>query len=258
MLGAIPVQRGCGFRMEGGVYWEVGLSENGKPLETFILCPPVRISHIVQEGLRVAPQGVSLLERDGVWHVLDWVGSIFYPNVADFLEEARRFGVSRRCELQAEQYAKLTKESRLLTMHSAAWIDHVKPYWGHRLGLEIESSREEANWIYCPLHLEQHQPDKANHDQTMCAGLYWEDVLFCDSPDSERIGRREMPSFSYACGRPPIVSSLEGMTHSLAIFASFPLGRMVVVRDNTAGTHEEKMAKLQGISQDIRVEIVEE
>ena len=37
--------RGCGTRIKGGVYIEVGFAEDGigEPLEHFLICPPVPV-----------------------------------------------------------------------------------------------------------------------------------------------------------------------------------------------------------------------
>ena len=64
-------------------------------------------------ALGLSPIGVQLVERDGVWHILDWIGSEHYPNVADFLEEVRRFGLSRRLAKTVD-FSKLTERSKIL------------------------------------------------------------------------------------------------------------------------------------------------
>ena len=79
--GAIAVRRGCGTRKKGGIYFETGLGSYGKPLEHFIIDPPILVN-----DWSLSPLGVQLVERDGVTHIVDWVGSEHYPNVADYLE----------------------------------------------------------------------------------------------------------------------------------------------------------------------------
>lgn len=77
--------RGCGAsRTKGGVYFECSLSPYGLPLENFIVDPPVPID---ANEFGVTQIGVKLMERKGVWHVMDWVGSTHYPNVGDYLED---------------------------------------------------------------------------------------------------------------------------------------------------------------------------
>ena len=63
-------ERGCGSRKKGCVYLECPLSDSGLPIEHFIVDPPLDID-LTAYG--VTPVGVKLFERNGVWHVLDWV-----------------------------------------------------------------------------------------------------------------------------------------------------------------------------------------
>ncbi len=90
--GAIPAKRGCGVRQKGGLYAECAISPSGKPIEEFLFDPPI----IVPAGFAVPTRGVVLVERAGIWHVVDRVGNEFYPSPADMAEEIKRFGLSRR------------------------------------------------------------------------------------------------------------------------------------------------------------------
>ncbi len=83
------IRRGCGYRTPGGLYVCSGLSPYGRPLSEFVIDPP-----ILYEGEPFrAPQ---LFERDGVKHLKMFVGAEHYPFASDFLEESRRYGVSKR------------------------------------------------------------------------------------------------------------------------------------------------------------------
>lgn len=104
------VVRGCGTRTSGGIYLECGVGPGGRPLEHFLCDPPVPLG----VGSKL---GVELIERDGVTHVLDWVGEAHYPFAADFLEEGGRFGFSRRVSRTLD-FARLTASSRLLVVHA--------------------------------------------------------------------------------------------------------------------------------------------
>jgi len=90
---AIPVLRGCGTRCRGGLYAECGMGPNGSPVENFLMDPPVLLDFA---RIGVIPRGTHLVERNGATHLFDWIGAESYPNVADFIEEVRRFGLSRR------------------------------------------------------------------------------------------------------------------------------------------------------------------
>src|SRR5262245_36141654 len=129
-------ERGCGKRKAGGAYLTVDTSPNGSPIEHFLVDEPQPIN-IAELG--ITPRGVHLIERDGVCHAFDWVGQDSYPNVADFIEEARRLGVSRRCELP--DYSKLTAESRLILIHARAWIENPEAYRAAMAGRELRCPR---------------------------------------------------------------------------------------------------------------------
>ena len=252
-MNALPVVRGCGVRAKGGVYWELGFSAHGKPIEAFLLDPPIPADI---EKLNISPIGVHLIEREGVWHVVDWIGSIHYENVTDFLEEVRRYGVSRRLELTEEQYKMLSQNSRLLAVHVAGIIESPQMYWSERMGQQNSVIEEgyQYDWNLCPKGNEQHQAGAGG--KPMCAGLWWEDVLGVEPLiEGSRLGRRKMPAFEYFAAAPPNEPEVE---HTPAFIASFPLGRIVVIADPDNGTHEDKMKKLSNLQDGIEVDLVEE
>jgi hypothetical protein len=251
MSGATPVERGCGTRKQGGVYAEVGLSPFGLPLEEFFVCPPHEIGNDLAKSLglkdaqgRPKYRGVRLLERDGVTHVLDVVGEQFYPNAADIIEEGRRFGFSRRCELSAaSEYAKLSPRSRLMLAHPRGIIRNPIPYFAQWIDF--------LNYHPCPRKLEAHRLMVDEHaackDFQMCAGLWWNDVTdgtrFYDESDGDKEARfvvRRLPSLEYIAACKP-----EGVEpeYALAIIASLPLTRIVIVDGEGA---DAKMEKVKG------------
>jgi integrase len=59
----------------------------GVPLEDFLLDPPAPLTLEAQRRLGITPIGVKLLADPNdprTYHVVDWVGTKHYPNVADF------------------------------------------------------------------------------------------------------------------------------------------------------------------------------
>lgn len=221
---AIPVVRGCGTRKKGGIYFETGLSPNGQPLEYFIIDPPILV-----EDWNLSPVGVQLIERNGVTHIIDWVGSEHYPNVADFLEEVRRFGLSRRLSSSLD-FSRISERTRILLVHARAWVDNFQEY---------------GSWT-CPKEFPGHKPEvlrqEPEPDKRMCAGVWWEDIEGGEPPRATRLHgewdqqdvERRMPSFSYLARQRP-----EQVTpqYRPAIFASFPCSRLVVVK----GDHETNL-----------------
>jgi hypothetical protein len=121
---ADPVSRGCGDREPGGVYVESGLSSKGRPLEEFLVDPPLPIPEGLdlinkpQTWQRMLPSSDPALDVDGlpIYDLLIWVGAEFYPYCVDYLEETRRFGASRRLNPNLD-LSLLSKSSRMILAH---------------------------------------------------------------------------------------------------------------------------------------------
>jgi hypothetical protein len=178
-------RRGCGYRQPGGAYFAVPLGPGGRPVEEFLIDPPVVIDDPARLGL--ASVGVTLIERDGVTHVLDIVGREHYPTVASFIDEIRRLGVSRRAPRTID-FQRITRASRLLLAHAHADIANAA---------EFPCERR------CPCDVAEHLTPRS---ADMCARLWWEEPL-------------------------------GAARHRLALFASFPIPQLEVVRDETGGSH---------------------
>lgn len=252
--------RGCGDRLAGGAYLCSGQSEGGVPVEQMLIDPPQRIE---PREFGLTPRGTVLVEKHGVVHVLDWVGSDTYPNVADFIEEARRLGVSRRIAKNAD-FSRLTDDSRLILVHARAWIENAGEY---------QMARPEDEF-WCPRDIETHM---SNCYREMCAALWWEDVeegvptrdpaapngVLCggmaDIPGLHMHRRRtegravvrQMPAFSYrAFARPEWLLP----RYAPAAFASFPITAIEVVRDHAGGTHQETLRRATMARLPVRLE----
>ena len=263
MFAVATVPRGCGSsRTKGGVYWETSHSPHGQPIEFWLSDPPVKID---PDDLGISTQGVKLLEANGVYHVLDWIGGMYYPNVTDFIEEARRFGVSRKCELHADDYALLSPESKLICIHSAAYLDEPAIHWGVRIGMGDEFFGGKYKWDLCPKENTEHDINREamlslmadpKFKSPMCAGLWWEDCMFVEPiEDNSRLGIRTMPAFRYRCAVSP-ASPFEQTPRSPAIFAAFPFGRIAVVEDPVGGEHLTKLEKIN-LPEGMLVEVVD-
>lgn len=225
--------RGCGHsRVAGGIYCVSNLSPTGKPIEFFLQDPPLVVN---PRDFGLSAVGVKLIERQGVYHIWDWVGSKFYPNVADFVEEVRRFGLSRRIS-NAVSFRKLTMKSRIILLHSRAYIDNYQDY--KRKG-------------ECPKtpHVHTLECDE------MCARLWWEDVRvpnhFSHMDQQEVV--RVMPGFQYLGLTSPkdIVPN-----YKLAIFGSFPIHGLEVINDPCDNKHKLSLDLAQ--SSQLPVQLVDE
>ncbi len=235
-MATIPVERGCGRRVHGGIYAECGTAPGGRPIEDFIVDPPVPIAR------PLAAIGVQLVERAGVWHVLDLIGRAHYPNVADFIEEARRFGASRRLPKTLD-FAKLGPESRLLLAHARAILAPSAVAIYRPDGTDPHP---------CPRGIAAHEmPDGP---APMCAGLWWHDVeggnrldgALVDPCDVERL----LPSLTYLGRSPALAESLRG--YAVGLCLSLPLTNLAVIR-GPAGEHEPAIerAKAAGVPLEI-------
>jgi hypothetical protein len=234
------MKRQCGYRKKGGAYLTVPTSEDGAPLEDFLLNPPQPVD---LEALGIGPRGVHLIEKNGVWHVFDVVGQENYPNVCDVIIEAKTLGVSRRCELP--DYSKLSPESRLVLIHQRAFIQNHLEYIDR-------FTEQEKDDFRCPRG--RHDPDDLSE---MCAGLWRHDVV--EGVERNPEGHRDLVSRRLECGalyhcygRPIDLTPV----YRYAIFGIFPIGGIEVVRDPEGKTHEKKMLKTR--KSQIPVSLVEE
>lgn len=234
-MGAIKIKaidvtqpvRGCGTRLAGDAYAVTQTSPAGLPLEAFLIDSPVVVD---PESLGLKPLGVTLIDMpddDGnlVTHVVDWVGATHYENVADFVEEARLYGTSRKLPVNLP-FHRLSEKSRILLAHPRAYIENAEDYYRAHSG----------PWS-CMTRRADHAA--AHPSSPMCISLCWHDVQGGDPVDPQnRASRsvvRRMPSFEYAAERRP-----DGVTpvYALALFASFPISRIEVVEDKKGGRHK--------------------
>ena len=120
---AAAVLLGCGERTPGGVYIECGLSPVGRPFEDFLVDPPLALPHgLGSEALANKPQFWTDPAM-GTVHLVIWIGADHYPYLADFVEEARRFGISRKLSrqlLERPEFGRLTVNSRMILAHPRA------------------------------------------------------------------------------------------------------------------------------------------
>ena len=228
--GAIPVPRGCGNRKPGGVYFECGLGADGSPVEAFLICPPVPVEYLPFElpTLGVVAQQAT---KDGPYHVFDHVGSQHYLNVLDFVEEVRRFGMSRRVP-KTFDFSKITEKSQHILAHARADIVDPLPY-------HVERSPKRR---WCPKGIDEH--DDLGFTK-MCAGLWWWDVEGGDEHvnglDGVTYTKRAMPSFSYRAHPRPAGLKPE---YRRALFMALPITRIVVVKAKD-DSHKAALEKAQ-------------
>jgi hypothetical protein len=264
------VERGCGERVAGGVYLTVPLVAGGSAVEEFIIDAPQPINPVETGlsaiGTMIVPRKVDTGSRQFTTnYVLDIVGKEHYPNVADFVEEVRRFGLSRRIARNID-FTLLDSNSRIVLIHERAMILNSIDYMAAR----------DPERIWCPRDIPQHMRPEYT---SMCAALWWEDIREGEVAQGDeklthgsrmssdhagvmqhlqrgnpRAVVRTMPSFRYRGLRAP--KDVKPI-YQHAAFASFPIPKIEIIRDRAGGTHEEAYRKAKG-AKDIQIEVVDE
>jgi hypothetical protein len=228
---AASVKRGCGLRLVAGIYVETKVEgvflrgARGAP-EEFERClydPPIVVD---PTRLGITEVGVHLVDypaKDGgtVTHVLDIVGTKYYPDVAGFVAEARAVGVSRRIPSTID-FSRLSDRSRIVLIHTRAWIDNAAEYFAARAAHE---------WS-CPKSLSNHLDPC--HPPAMCASLHAEDL---DGP-AESGGRDAVRTAGATTYQGRVRPDGVSPVYRHAIFASFPISSIAVIRDPHGATHE--------------------
>lgn len=168
-----PGGRGCGTRKKGGVYACCGTSPWGRPLEDFLVDPPVPIDGPHWQSLKMAPEAILPEGWDGERKVLllDYIGEGNYPTAPSHLEEVRRFGRSAAvpATMDFSQWAGKKifvgdVHARAIPVYRHVWRDgsgsDVLPQWHFpdcKWFASVERGREE------PSHLFGHYPDCIFH-----------------------------------------------------------------------------------------------
>lgn len=123
--------RGCGTRVPGGTYLCTGQGFGGSPIEKFIIDPPILAPMEFQRGFKIIK-----LPKYNHSDVLIFVGKSFYKSPWDFIEESRKFGISRKVS-RTFPFDKLTpSKSRMLFVHSKGY-----PYFDYELN-RIEKPKD--------------------------------------------------------------------------------------------------------------------
>lgn len=220
------VKRGCGLRAAGGIYFETGLSQHGRPVEDFLIDPPIAVD---LKALGISDVGVHLVEHRGRKVVMDVVGVEHYPNVADFIEEVRRFGVSRRAPVSFP-FDELDARTVLLMIHRKAVIKNAADYYTRDASIDwtcpkrVDGHRSELVWREYTAY---YDGDDVEPLTETCAGLWWRDLPPMDATDTKPAkAMRDMPSFRYEAWRRPATIVPE---YEYGIFAAFPITNVSII-----------------------------
>ncbi len=236
------VPRGCGTRKAGGVYIEVGTTVGlGKQLEAFLCDPPVPMTTDCKVG-------VELIERNGVVHILDWVGAKHYPNCADFLEEGRVLGFSRLISKNLD-LSRLTAESRILIVHARGLVTNhgaLRPHMPEPYNDAFRDGRRKpAHEHHCG-HLEKtaipghHTPHPHKH---ACSRDLWTLPPASRAEDgSPPRYLRDFASVSYEVF--PLSPDAPAAATTPALVASLPITNVSVVKAQ-GGAHQKTVERVK-------------
>lgn len=179
-------------------------------MDWFLIDPPIPYEPDVKVGL-------GLVERNGVWHVLDWIGEDSYPYASDYLEEVRRYGVSSRCP-HGLDLSKLTRKSRILVIHPKA----IPTNWDEVRAVGFEEAGQP-----CPLC--KHDGDCESHKglDVFCIRHLWALAPADRRLKGGTIRRfpRKNPLFTYDVGR-----YLAEPQWQPGLIATFPITNIVIIR----------------------------
>lgn len=225
------VHRACGQRIRGGVYAEARLSEDGLPIEYFLVDPPIPVE-IGQLGL--ASVGVQLIKIQvagtkhlpGVHYIFDVVGQEFYPYPADYVEETRRLGASRRLPANLD-FSRLGPGSRLILIHARAVIDDFTGY-------------PQPPWVECPNGIDTHLISPLPE---MCAGLWWHDLP--GTPDENGLVLRWIEGGTQYRGYPRPENADPSYRHG--VFFSLPISNLAVIQGAEATERNYQAACKSGL-----------
>jgi hypothetical protein len=250
--------RGCGVRAPAGVYLEVPLSRHGRPLRDFLIDPVIR----VPDDLDLVPRGVTLMERvtndgpTGVYDVWDHVGERHYPNVADFVEEVSKMGLSRRVQGNLD-FSKLSPASRIILMHPYAHVENAVELY-RSIDAEDRDYNPKAalndwncKWWNCPCCDRNPAHQKYPRDarecldaMPTCIGSAWQLVtggeMVVNPNVSPRWVTRRIGSTTYRANKKP--SGFKPQ-YARGIFMILPATKLVVINDPDGGYHRKAMER---------------
>ena len=215
----IPAQGGpreCGpGRQEGHIYAECGFAPGGMPIEHFLIdCPqPVNPAH-----LGLSTQGVTLIERQGVWHIVDFVGESHYPFPSDFIEEARAIGISRKLP-RTTAFSKLGPHSTIILIHPKAALTNA-----------LQVSSYTTRWD-CPC-------GKGHAPTEPCACWHW----YAPKPTIPGTLKRQLKRTTYEVN--PLLSGAPALQFTPGYFLRVPLSNLSVIRnrDGRVNPHSRNLA----------------
>lgn len=193
--------RGCGDREEEAIYGCLPPSIAGDPIWDKLLDPPIPYEGDFFRGVQFAPPELTESWDEEAVLLLDWIGKRHYPSVPGFIEEARRFGLSRRFQPGFDFAALAGKRVYLGLIHARAIQRWVVPSI-EDVGDELLLEAYRLGWDGVPLphfdfrHCRKRLGDDAAAHYPECIYHLWPLSLRLHK-DTEQFGLIEMPSFVF-------------------------------------------------------------
>lgn len=254
---AVPDERGCGDREEGGVYLEVGFSKHGMPFDWFLYCPPQPIPpgmDIINKPIcleRRKADGtlfISELTGESIFDVFIWIGESHYPTVPDYIEEGKRLGLSRRVS-ESIPLDQLTKESRMVLAHPKA---RVIP-WRMLLLPDVCGKHAERHDVYW---FSKHAPDHIEIRDEWNGPCLWKlwDLLPIPADqdgfpngDGTRSYMRTIGSTTYSFT--PTGEGVLGDSYQPGFFGAFPISGVALIKRDDGTVNAKAEDRLKGAEQ---------
>jgi len=215
LIPALGGPRECGpGRQAGHIYAECGFGPNGAPIESFLIDHPTGVN---PEQLGLSSQGITLIERAGVWHIVDIVGETHYPYAADFIEEARAIGISRKLPRTSE-FSKLTADSTLILIHPKARLKDPQAAASHTIG------------FHCPC-------GKGHPATDPCAAWHW----FAPPATVQGTLKRRLKRTTYEVK--PLFTGAPDLKFTPAYFMRVPISNLSVIRDRDGRVNPQSRAQ---------------
>ena len=126
--------RGCGFRSTG-LYLCISESPFGKPIEHFLVDPPV-----LWKSSKTLRSPMLIEDKQKINHICLGIGKKYYPFVSDFVEEAKVMGVSKRVSRTFDFSSLTPNKSRLLLVHPRAI-----PQFDYMVNLNCPTNKKEVH-----------------------------------------------------------------------------------------------------------------
>jgi len=230
---------GCGLRRQGKVYMYSDMRKHLEkyPFGYFLYDPPILIEDTAEWG--ICPQGISYIQKDGIYHAVDWIGANNYPNASDILEEAFQTGGSGLVPLNVQLNKLTCGKSRRLLVHPRGYLNNNQIY---------KKEYKKLDRIPTCFRPKNSQHHKSVLSSEPCASLHWQ-VVEGGTPNRQdaRYVSRTVGSTTYDAVSP---LDNEKPDFSLAIIGWLPIDELHLVdsEDKDEITKAMDFMSMMGIS----------